>query len=209
MRKVAVLLTVVLVLSGVSSSYGQETASEQTGRRGFIIGFGVGPGYSHVKQTIEFGYYEFSGSIDKAAVNTDFKIGLAVNRQTLVYWSSRVAWFADEIGSLYYNYSSGSYYMVSEDATFASGVGGIGVSYYLRPSLPSLYFTGTLGYSSFGTPFNDNYDTEYGVGGAAGIGYEFAPHWTFEAIIVYGHTTHNELSTNALSLKATINLLSF
>ena len=208
MKSVLVFLTAVFVLGGVGSSHGQETGSGQTGRHGFIIGFGVGPGYSHVNQTIKFGYYKFSGSIDKAAVSTDFKIGFAANRQILVYWSARVSWFADKIGTLYYNYSSGSYYMVAKDATFASGVGGVGISYYLRPTLPSLYFTGTLGYASFGTPFDD-YDTEYGVGGAAGIGYEFAPHWTVEAIVVYGRTTHKDLATNALSLKATINLLSF
>lgn len=178
-------------------------------RSGFIIGLGIGPGYSHVSQSLDFGFAEFSGSLAKFAVNTDFKIGFAANSQTLIYWNSRVAWFADEVGVMHYDYYSGSYTVDYEDAVFASGIGGLGISYYVEPKLPSPYVTFTVGYSSFGTPFNDNYDGEMGFGTAVGFGFEFTPHWSIESVLSYGKTSKDPLNTSVVSFKALINVLSF
>ncbi len=213
-RRVVFFVLAASLVASCNLTYAQEqvgdSGQKSPGHRsGFIIGFGLGPGYTHVSQSFDLGYDDVSGSIDKFAINTDFKIGFAANRQTLIYWNSKVAWFADEIGILYYDYYSGDYYVQYEDATFASGIGGLGVSYYFKTSLPSPYVTATIGYSSFGTPFNDNYDGETGFGMAAGFGYEFAPHWSIEGDLSYGKSSNDPLSTNVVSFKALINVLSF
>lgn len=212
---VSAVIALILVNAGIAPAQTPSGSSPDSGyqgsgaRRGFIIGFGVGPGYTSLSQTLDLGFAEASGDVNKFTINTDFRIGFAVNNQVLVYWHSKVAFFGDKVGTAYYDYFSGDYYYVEEDATFASGIGGIGVAYYFQPVIPSPYINATLGYSSFSALGNDNYDGEMGVGFAAGVGYEFAPHWTVEASLNYGKSSSDYLETSAFTLKAVISVLSF
>jgi opacity protein-like surface antigen len=211
--KYSILVTAILSGSLFAQAPSEENSEEikqpSKGRHGFIIGVGVGPGYTSVSQTLDFGLTEASDDIGKFAINTDFKIGFAINQQMLIYWNAKVAWFQSKVYSYYYDWNSGDIFEDSEDETFISSIGGVGMSYYFRPSLPSPYVTATIGYASFGAAFNDDYDAEMGFGMAAGAGFEFAPHWTAEAVVCYGHSSDEPLSTNATSIKALISVLSF
>lgn len=65
-------------------------------RHGFIIGFGIGPGYAHLAQDGRIGPSSFGTGTcevdgDKFAVNSDFRIGFAVDEQTLVYFNTKTA----------------------------------------------------------------------------------------------------------------------
>jgi len=92
-------------------------------------------------------------------------------------------------------------------------VGGIGVTYYFNPQAPSPFLIGGLGFSSWAAPFEENAETWYGFGLVAGGGYEFSRHLSIEGSLSWGNPTKEELgieaSTNALSLKATINVLGY
>ena len=57
--------------------------------------------------------------------------------------------------------------------------GAIGLSYYLKPDAPSLYFNIGVGISGVAVPIL------MGPGVIAGIGYEFFPHMSFETGIYY------------------------
>ena len=159
-----ILVLVVLLLTFTTSTYAFDG-----NRQGFILGLGVGPGLTS---------YSFEGigtddRTNKASVNTDFQIGYAPNNQLLIYWMSKVQWYSLET--------------IFGSAIYASGVGGLGLSYYFEKEGPSLYLTGGVGFASVAAPFEDNIETEYGFGIAAGVGYEFAKHWSVEGNFTWGN----------------------
>ncbi len=59
------------------------------------------------------------------------------------------------------------------------GIGGLGVSYYFKPTSPSLYINSGIG----GTIWDFR---ALGVGAMGGIGYEFTRHWSVECGVVVG-----------------------
>ncbi len=158
-------------------------------RQGFILGAGVGPGLTSYNW--EVGNYK-SDSENKFSLITDFKIGYGPSNQLLIYWMSKVAWFSIEKG-------------YGESTIYLNGVAGLGLSYYLEPEGASPYLTGGIGYSSFGEPFEENADAEYGPGIALGAGYEFAKHWSIEG----NFTWSSPGNYNALGIRFTINGLAY
>jgi hypothetical protein len=183
-------------------------------RHGFIIGVALGPGFTRVSQGVEpsyanAGFDDFDVAANKFAVNSDFKIGFAADDRTLLYWNTKVSWFRQEISSFDWDENSGQFRTISKDETFASSLSGLGLSYYFRDALPSGYISLTMGFASLSMPFKDNSHGEGGFGAAAGLGYEFAPHLTFEGTLSYCHTSNDPVKTDVISLKAVFGLLSF
>jgi hypothetical protein len=219
MRRFWTLLVALMLLSGVqgfcqqpkpasTSSTGQTaTPSEHKGRKGFIIGLGLGPGQtgfsswtdeSHTgRQSSKFPRFKFS-------VNSDFKIGVAPSRRVLICWASEVAWYLDN------TYPAGSDPLGSytDDVVWANGIGVACVSYFFRPYAPSVYIFGGPGLAWLSAPF-DGYSASAGFGFTVGGGVEFARHWCVEGSMAFGAPRVAGATIRTVSLKIAINWLGY
>lgn len=174
-------------------------------RKGFILGGGIGPGFTSFTQELSFwdpffGYTKIkSDRENKAALMTDFKIGYAPTDFWEIYYTSKVSWFGLE--------------SVSGDVTIANGLGALGATYYFKPEAPSLFVAGGIGISTWSAPFESGSDTWIGFGLFAGAGYEFARHFNVELDLLWGKPGDSEfgidVSTNALSVRVTVNALAY
>ena len=174
-------------------------------RKGFIIGIGGGPGYTTFNETFKS---SFSGNTftmtsdrqNKLTFMSDFRIGYAPSNLLQIYWMSKVSWFKLKSSP-------------EEDVIIANGFGGVGVTYSFNPTGPSPFITGGLGFSTWALPFEQGTETMTGLGVVAGVGYEFASHWSFEFDLMWGQPDTKEggaeLTINTLSLKFTLNVLAY
>ena len=140
-------------------------------RKGFVLGGGIGGGAASLEQEIT-GTLSGSGAKEtKGTFVTDFRIGGAFNENWMLYYDNQVWWGSAE-------FKSGT-------QTFALGIGLVGLSYYFTAGAPSWYLVGSVGVSTFGP--SDDYGAQSGFGISGGAGYEFAPHWSAEAVIGWGN----------------------
>lgn len=128
-------------------------------RQGIVIGGGVGPGVASLS-------FPDADRQNYIGVATDITLGYGLSSQLLVYAMSRIVWF-DLDGQL----------------TF-SETAGLGVSYFLSDSAPSLFVAAGVGAAVFVQPGSDT-DNQIGIGGLVGIGYEFKRHWLVEVDVAY------------------------
>jgi len=94
-----------------------------------------------------------------------------------------------------------------------SGITGAGVSYYLMPIPPSIYFLGGGGVSVWNAPFETDTTAWYGIGIMGGVGYEITNGLSIESTFTWGNPNYIEsgitLTTHATSLAITINYLAY
>ncbi len=169
-------------------------------RRGFILGIGLGGGYSTFTQTnsrtFNTGTQSFTSAREnKIAIISDFKIGYAPSNLVEIYWSSKVSWFG------------------FEDVTIANSFGGLGITYHFNPQAPAPFINGGLGFSSWAAPFESGAESLRGTGFFAGGGYEFSPHWRLEGNLFWGKPDTDfpgvNISTSSFTFKVTLNVLAF
>jgi len=176
-------------------------------RKGFLLGFGIGPGFTSFTQKVTVDY--FGGGTEsvesdrenKVGVMTDFKIGYAPDNSWAIYYTSKVSWF-------------GMTNALGSDVTIANGLGAVAVSYWFNQQAPSPFIAGGIGFSTWSLPFEDNPpDTWMGAGLFAGGGYEFSRHWSIEGYLSWGKPKDKEfgieVSSNALSVMFTVNVLGY
>ncbi|UCD85975.1 MAG: hypothetical protein JSU92_07220 [Deltaproteobacteria bacterium] len=189
-KKVLGVLICCIVLSIAT-----EVSAWDGQRRGFILGFGLGPGLTSL--TIESGG-ETSDRENRSGLQTDFKIGGAPSNQLQIYYTNKVSWYKeDEV-------------LYGEDVTFTCGLSAVGVSYYLLPESPSAFFSGCIGISSWDAPFEEDLDINWtGFGFFVGAGFEFSRYWNAEFDFVWGEPSEGGVSINALSLMLTINVIGY
>lgn len=208
MRKSVFLILIVLITLFLIVN-----ASAFDGKRkGFFLGGGLGPGFTSLKETIEYsGWFEgepseSSGWKSKFGLVTNFKIGYAPSDIVEIHYTSKVSWFASKV--YFFGESMG------EDVTMASGVSALGVTYYFKPEAPSYFITGGFGLSTLSLPFESHSEIKIGGGLFAGAGYEFARHFNVELDLLYGKVSDLALfgigsSTNVLSVTLTVNALAY
>lgn len=182
-RGLAAVITVATVIVTATSVFALDGT-----RKGFVIGFGVGPGMT--SYTVEDSDRE-----SKFAAATDFKIGGGISEKLLVYYENRVSWFSHDLPT--------------ESVTAANGIGLAGVSYYFKADVPSFYVLGSVGLSSWSYPFESTSDTWAGFGVSAGAGYEFAKHFSAEATVNWGNPGKDNVTVNALSVLVTVGALAY
>ncbi len=158
MKKVFWVLILSLLVSSAAWGFDGQ-------RKGFVLGGGLGLGMTSFQE--ELGGYKFD-RINKFAAMTDFKIGYAPNPQWEIYYSDKSSWF--DVGS----------------AIALHGLGTAAINYYWKPSAPTFYVSGGLGFSTISTPFENNTDTDIGVGFFAGAGYEFVKHFAVQFDFMFG-----------------------
>jgi len=198
-----VLTAVIVTATSVCAFNGE--------RKGFVLGFGIGPGYTNFSQ--ELGGIE-SDSEGKASIVTDFKIGGGFNEQFLLYYENRLSWFKlTVVDEVYYDPFADEVTFTETDVTIAHGIGLVGMSYYFKTEAPSFYVLGSVGVSSWSAPFETNSDMWVGFGISAGVGYEFAKHWAIEGTLNYGNPSTDQFTsdatTTAFSALFTISALAY
>jgi hypothetical protein len=175
-------------------------------RKGFLLGIGLGPGFTSFTQELESSGFGFHQSVKsdretKVGLITDFKIGYAPDNTWAIYYTSKVSWFGMEN-------------TFGDNVTVSNGLGAVAVSYWFKPQAPSPFLAGGIGYSTWSLPFEDDPpDTWTGFGLFAGGGYEFSRHLSIEGSLSWGKPKREvfgiEVSSNALSFMLTINALAY
>jgi len=139
-------------------------------RKGFILNLGLGGAvvsskYDHpdAERTNQFG------------VGTDFKIGYAPTDRLLLYYSNDAAFTGVPEGS-------------NQEGILATGLSGLGATYFLNLDQGSFYVDGAVGASARNFISTDDgaVDSDTGFGFSIGGGWEFAPHWLLDADLIFG-----------------------
>lgn len=153
-------------------------------RKGFVLGFGAGPGITSFSQIGG----DFDPGVAKSLVTVS-RIGIGLSEQVLVYFGGNTSWFpaTDRSG---------------DDAFVSYGVGLAGASWYLSARSPSPYVTGLVGIATWNRPFDDP-DSQIGFGLGAGVGFEFSRHWSVEATVKWGRPGVNHLFGGSTTTRAT------
>lgn len=149
-------------------------------RKGFILGGGLGAGWLN--------YQEPGLEFNKVGGAGNFKIGYAPSNSLEIYFTDNVHVF---------NYGG---------ASFAVGVGGVGVTKYLKPEGTGFFVFGGAGMGMF-MVLESGGGSNTGFGVIGGIGYDFAKHWNIQADVLY--TNIESGFQKSLSIRATINFLAF
>ncbi|MEE9270542.1 MAG: hypothetical protein V3V49_09815 [Candidatus Krumholzibacteria bacterium] len=196
------ILGVMLITAGTARAFDER-------RSGFILGFGIGPSVTSFTQETRFSF--FTTTIEKIpresefGLATSFKIGAGIGEQVMIYYVNNVSWFSVVDSTV----RTTSNVAVINDVIIANSVGLVGISYYFEETVPSPYVMGVLGVSVWDAPFEDGSSALVGFGLGAGVGWEFKPHWSLEAMVNWGKPSDTlpflgETEINAVSFVITI-----
>ena len=199
------------VLSLVVSIAFGTTQEAQAQRKGFILGFGIGPGQTYINQSQNGLGLDRTYAKMKTALATDFKIGYAPSERLALHWFSNTTWF--RAGDVSF-FDRGSGRVEKKQSVIAlSGVGGLGVTYFGGPMPSAHYVKAGVGVSTWAYPFLDREGegATYGLGLLLGFGREFAKHWTMDVDSFWGRSTDDvagiDIANNTFSLKVTMGFL--
>jgi hypothetical protein len=191
-------LTTVVGLMMATASYAGGFDGE---RSGFFMEFGLGGGISWYDQS--YAFLDSTGiesghapRITKGAAAFDFKLGGGIGEQLIIYWGARSSFFDGP---------------VEKDSTvvsvpLTSTTSGIGVRYYTSEQTPSLFYHGTIGFTNWWAPLEDNAARWGGFGMQGGMGYEFSKHWVVESSIAYGNPKSEGSEITVWSVLFTLNV---
>ncbi len=163
-------------------------------RKGFIIGFGLGPGLISFTETgSQLFRLPIRDRVTKFALVTDFRLGYAPDNLVQIYYVNKVAV---------------SQPIPGDDVVIANGIAGIGLSYYFQKETPSAFLSGGLGLSTRGV-FTSGKIDEKGFGIFVGAGYEFLKHSFIEFNLSWERPESRFVQVNAFTLKAAISVLGY
>ncbi|UCF06291.1 MAG: hypothetical protein JSV33_04485 [bacterium] len=194
-------------------------------RKGFILGFGMGGGVSHISSRIGAA----RDSATRGGPGVDVRIGYARTDRWHIFFGGKMNFcYLDEIienYDAYFDAMSGEGLKSAAAIIFApvvlpfipiggahSVIGLVGVSYYLDDAAPSFFFEATLGASIFPDEFAD--EARGGGGFSLAAGYEFEKRWSFRCDVMVGiyrpqetdYDTEDERA-NAVTVMLTANYL--
>ncbi len=134
-------------------------------RQGFMLNLGLGFGQGKLSAS-GFGA---SASVDAIGFGGDFKIGGGPSSQVQIYYTNRTLWYSPEAGG--------------ESGDLINGMSAAGVSYFLEPQAPSVFFSGALGMGVVVDSEAD--DSMSGFGFSLGVGFEFVPNFIAELTFMH------------------------
>jgi hypothetical protein len=198
MNHVCTLVSVALVVALGGTAIADEVA-EGRGSLVFVGGIGV----DLISHTPTAAYGSLSESNDrenKVAMKFDMKLGYAPSDVLLIQLIMKRSRFSIENAS-------------GDDVSISYDLLGPGVTYFLEPAAPSVFFTGALGVSGFSGPEEDGAGTCSGPGVSMGAGYEFSPSFMgaggsfcIEGDVCWG-SCGSDFSTYALSVGLTLGVI--
>lgn len=185
------LLVILLLLASI------ETASAWDGKRkGFVLNAGPGLGLFSLNQSISgLG----GGRENKPGLMTDVKIGYAPNEKLFIGYvaESAIMRTTNALGN---------------DATFMQQVNGVGIVAYTQESAPSLFVSASAGLGIF-KAFVSGTSPTYGVGAAAGVGYEIQKHLNILGGVLFTHGSETftgfKLTTQIISARLMISFTGY
>ncbi|UCB53256.1 MAG: hypothetical protein JSV10_04025 [Candidatus Zixiibacteriota bacterium] len=202
-RCVICVLAGIILLSLASSAHAWDGQ-----RQGFLLGFGIGPGFTSYTQTVAASDPSWGGTVsfesdreNKAGVMTDFKIGYAPENSWAIYYTSKVSWFVMKNA-------------LGDNVTIANGLGAVAACYWFQPQYPSPFVAGGVGFSTWSVPFEDPApDSWIGPGFFAGGGYEFSRNISVEGYLSLGSPRDTEsgieVKSDTFSFMVTLNWLGY
>jgi len=183
---------VLIVLANVQVAYAFDD-----NRQGFLIGLGVG--YHNID--IDFKYNGSNiASQSENGIATSFKIGGGFTNQFLLYYVRNSSWY----NAPYYDG------FTTSDITYTIGLTGIGATYYLSPTSPSVYFLGAIGAGDISAPFESGAKPDTGSAFMIGGGYEASKHIQYELTLLTTNIDSqddSQLKLETSSIQATINYM--
>jgi opacity protein-like surface antigen len=181
MKKYGFLLCSILLIAMFAS----QAQAFDGDRKGFTLNLGAGVGQGHLK----FSNSTNSWTQDETGFATDFKIGVGLSPQAVLYYENRVVWWS------------------VEEISVTTGMSAVGFSYFFSPQAPSFFLNASLG---LGVANIENDDSETGVGGGIGAGFEFTRNWTIEASYLTAKVyEEGDFSSTASNLALTINWFAY
>jgi len=164
-----------------ASAHAVEKPAPQTdlvtasGRKGFVIGVGVGFGATNWKElvprTCGAGYYYCTARDTKgrSGVFTNFKVGYAPSDRLMIVWHSSNVFFGSS----------------AESGFITDGIGGGSVLFYVSEKAPSVYVLGGAGYHNIMHVSSESLagSNTFAFGIRGGVGFEFARHWAVEGLV--------------------------
>ena len=169
----------------VFAIFAHDLSAKSSNRKGFVFGLGVGGGltlYETTEYQITFldvppyvmdRYVDGSGSSPGLA--TDFKIGYGISDKLMLLYTNKVLWFSFQDPDW------------SEAQATVTGASMLSMTYFFKPTAPSLFASAGAGVSTWGAfPATEEDESWLGLGLFAGVGFEFAPHWMIEFTSLVG-----------------------
>lgn len=182
MKKILISLTLILLLV----SFAAQVQAFDGDRKGFMLNLGAGFGQAE---------WEITGggaslSVDETGFGGDFKLGAGINSQTVVYYTNR---------TLFYSI---------EEYNFVNGMSALGMSYFLEPQAPSIFFSAGVGLGVLMD--SDASESESGMGFTFGLGFEFSTNWTLEATYMKANVlSEGDADLNISNLMISINWFAY
>lgn len=183
MKKVSIISTVCMLLLAYINIY-----SFDGERNGFILGGGIGAGY-----TFDSASNNYKSNTDSRAVFlTHFKIGYAPSNSFEMYYLSKVSWWGES------------------DVTFTLGLSALAVTFYTDTKTETGFsLSGGIGLSTLSAPFEQDLSSSNGFGLFFGGGYEFASHWNVELDLFYSTISEGNYNLTSFGVQLTINGLAY
>jgi hypothetical protein len=146
-------------------------------RKGLVLGVGVGAsGASYTMDVSSAGMDPYS--------NTDNQAGFGLRgAQIGIGFDERFMLVVDNL------------IVTTSDVT--NYIGGVGFNAYFTDAAPSMYVTGLLG---IGTVKPDGLESHSGFGLAAGLGWEFAPHYSTEMVFGWNRAQRDEKPSSGFDI---------
>jgi len=148
-------------------------------RKGFSIS--VGGGFHSIEVDSQESFFTTTEPLSESGIATSLKIGGGVNQNLSLYYIRNASWFDNEY-------------------VYVAGMSGIGATYHVRPTAPSLYFLASVGIADYAAPFTENIDVTTGTGYMFGLGYEFKPHWMIEGTYFISEYDDGDVTSPQLTL---------
>jgi hypothetical protein len=172
-------------------------------RKGFVLGFDVGPGVAHIRSHAD----SRMDQLTHGALSLNTTIGYAPSNKLQLFFYHRMTIFKlGELGQAYDDwfeeisnetFKGIGYLLVTPfvvpflPVKASHSAGGLGFSGFVDETAPSFFFSGGIGWSIIADPYLKDLlstpnDTMGGIGVVAGVGYEFRPHVSAEMQFIYG-----------------------
>ncbi|RAP30747.1 hypothetical protein DID78_02240 [Candidatus Marinamargulisbacteria bacterium SCGC AG-343-D04] len=187
MKKYISVLMLCLMVSVFSGTSQGEVFDKS--RKGFVLGLGAGGHSTTYKQSFEM----LSAEVDTSGLSSSVKIGYGFNEQCAVYYLRDAVWYSMDT--------------MFGEITYVSGIMGVGVTYYFKPTTQTFFVSAGAGIGDLSAPFEDWLTPSTGSAITLGAGYEFAKHVSVEGKVLSTFIEESGVDNETLSFLVSMNYM--